>query len=129
MSKELLLQPVVITRDTDQQCQIEPSINSVRVSQKIKQSDALEKILVDKFSRFIAMRAEEFQILRRCPVPGYNISFLITNFHLDSLRKRQVIDFIIHFIKEIDGEIASLKLNVNARARIVAGVFFNQFGN
>lgn len=75
------------------------------------------------------MRAEEFQILRRCPVPGYNISFLITNFHLDSLRKRQVIDFIIHFIKEIDGEIASLKLNVNARARIVAGVFFNQFGN
>lgn len=127
MSKELLLQPVVITRDADQQCLIETSVNSVRVSVKIKQADSLETVLVDKFSRFLAMRAEDFQVLRRSPVEDYNISFLFTNFHLEDLKKIELVDFIIHFMKEIDAEIATMKLNVNARARVVAGAFLQQF--
>ena len=48
---------------------MEPSINSVRVSIKIKQADEIEHILVHKFTRFLTQRAEAFFILRRKPVP------------------------------------------------------------
>jgi len=47
---------------------IEPSINSVRISIKIKQADEIEHILVHKFTRFLTQRAEAFFILRRKPV-------------------------------------------------------------
>lgn len=47
---------------------IEPSINSIRVSIKIKQADEIEHILVHKFTRFLTQRAEAFFILRRKPV-------------------------------------------------------------
>jgi actin related protein 2/3 complex subunit 4 len=128
MSKELILHPLVISRDSEQRCLIEASVNAVRVSIKIKQSDALDTVIVDKFSRFLAMRADEFEILRRKPVEGYNISFLITNFHLEALKKDEIVDFIIHFMKLIDAEISSMKLNVNARARTVAHLYLSQFG-
>ena len=48
---------------------VEPSINSVRVSIKIKQADEIEHILVHKFTRFLTQRAEAFFILRRKAVP------------------------------------------------------------
>ncbi len=127
MSKELILNPILIARDDKQQCLIEPSINSIRVSIKIKQNDNLEAVLVEKFSRARAMRAEEFIVLRRKPVEGYNISFLITNFHLENMKKDELIAFIIHFMKEIDAEISTMKLNVNARAAVVANVYLQQF--
>ncbi len=46
-------------------CLIEPSINSVRVSLKIKQADEIEEILCHKFTRFLMQRAEQFIIMRR----------------------------------------------------------------
>ena len=49
----------------------------------IKQADELEEILVDKFSRILMQRAEQFSILRRKPISGYTISFLITNVHTE----------------------------------------------
>lgn len=94
-SKELLLQPVVISRNEKEKVLIEGSINSVRVSIAVKQvkscpeeeegfnlvyrldlircllfpqADEIEKILCHKFMRFMMMRAENFFILRRKPV-------------------------------------------------------------
>jgi len=127
MNKELLLQPMVVARNEGEKCLIEGSINSVRVSIKIKQADEMENQLVDKFSRFLAQRAEEFVILRRTPVKGYDISFLITNFHTDQMLKNKLIDFVIHFMKEIDSEISAMKIGVNARGRVVASSFLRQF--
>lgn len=127
MNKELLLQPMVIARNEGEKTLIEGSVNSVRVSIRIKQADEMENLLVDKFSRFLAQRAEEFVILRRTPVKGYDISFLITNFHTDSMLKAKLIDFVIHFMKEIDSEISAMKLSVNARGRVVASTFLRQF--
>jgi len=127
MNKELLLQPVVIARNQSERCLIEGSINSIRVSIKIKQSDEMDAVLVDRFSRFLAQRAEDFLILRRAPIPEYNISFLITNFHTEDLKKKALVDFIIYFMKEIDSEISAMKLAVNARARVVANTFLTQF--
>uniref|UniRef100_A0AAY4D1Q9 Actin-related protein 2/3 complex subunit 4 n=1 Tax=Denticeps clupeoides TaxID=299321 RepID=A0AAY4D1Q9_9TELE len=122
-SKELLLQPVVISRNEKEKVLIEGSINSVRVSIAVKQADEIEKILCHKFMRFMMMRAENFFILRRKPVDGYDISFLITNFHTEQMYKHKLVDFVIHFMEEIDKEISEMKLSVNARARIVAEEF------
>ena len=58
---------------------------------------------------------------------GYDLSFLITNEHMDDMWKHKLIDFIIHFMEEIDKEISSMKLAVNARARVVAAEFLKQF--
>lgn len=54
---------------------------------------------------------------------GYDISFLITNFHTEQMYKHKLVDFVIHFMEEIDKEISEMKLAVNARARIVAEEF------
>lgn len=67
-SKELLLTPVMISRNDKEKVLIESSINSVRVSISVKQADEIEKILCHKFMRFMMMRAENFVILRRKPI-------------------------------------------------------------
>jgi len=51
---------------------------------------------------------------------GYDISFLITNFHTEVMLKHKLVDFIIQFMEEVDKEISEMKLSLNARARIVA---------
>merc|ERR1712014_146085 len=96
-----------------ERCLIEPSVNSVRVSIKVRQSDDTEKMLCRKFARFFTQRAEHFVILRKRPVEGYDISFLITNTHLEELMKEKIIDFIIEFMEEIDKDIKDFKIAVN----------------
>uniref|UniRef100_A0A2K5SAS1 Actin-related protein 2/3 complex subunit 4 n=1 Tax=Cebus imitator TaxID=2715852 RepID=A0A2K5SAS1_CEBIM len=118
-SKELLLQPVTISRNEKEKVLIEGSINSVQVSIAVKQADEIKKILRHKFMRFLMMRAENFFILQRKPVEGYDISFLIANFHTEQMYKHKLVDFVIPFMEEIDTEISEIKLSVNARARIV----------
>ncbi|EJU03958.1 ARP23 complex subunit, partial [Dacryopinax primogenitus] len=119
-SPEVLLNPLVISRNENERVLIEPSINSIRLSIKIKQADDIERILCHKFTRFMTGRAESFVVLRRKPVKGYDISFLITNFHTESMLKHKLVDFIIQFMEDVDREISEMKLSLNARARIVA---------
>ena len=122
-------------------------MNSIRVSVCIKQADELESILCKKFMRFLAQRAENFVILRRKPIKvklfffslsvlvsrnsfspqGYDISFLVTNFHTESMFKHKLVDFIIQFMTDIDKEISDMKLAVNTRARIVAQAYLKEF--
>ncbi len=67
-SPEVLLNPLTVSRNENEKVLIEPSINSIRVSIRIKQADEIENILVHKFTRFLTQRAEAFFILRRKPV-------------------------------------------------------------
>lgn len=126
-SPELLLNPVLICRSESEQCLIEGCINSLRVSIKVKQADELENILATKFLRFISMRAESFYVLRRQPVQGFDMSFLITHAHCEALQRHRLVDFIVHFMEDIDKEINELKLSVNTRGRLVATEFLKQF--
>ena len=64
-SPELLLTPLHVSRNEHEKVLIEPSVNSVRVSIKIKQADEIEGVLVHKFTRFLTQRAEAFLVLRR----------------------------------------------------------------
>jgi actin related protein 2/3 complex, subunit 4 len=138
-SPEVVLSPLTISRNENERVLIEPSINSVRISIKIKQADEIEHILVHKFTRFLTQRAESFFVLRRKPIKvwcwavspsgqagmmdgeeltvnrqGYDISFLITNFHTEQMLKHKLVDFIIQFMEEVDKEISEMKLFVGA---------------
>ena len=72
-------------------------------------------------------RAEHFFILRRKPVQGYDISFLVTNFHTEQMYKHKLVDFVIQFMEEIDKEISEMKISLNARARTCAEEFLKNF--
>ncbi|XP_039118868.1 actin-related protein 2/3 complex subunit 4 [Dioscorea cayenensis subsp. rotundata] len=117
-SPELLLNPILICRNEAEKCLIETSINSVRVSIKVKRADELEKHTGKKFLRFLSMRAEAFQVLRRKAIQGYDLSFLITNYHCEDMQKHKLIDFIVQFMRTLDKEISELKLSVNTRGRL-----------
>jgi len=41
--------------------------------------------------------------------------------------KHKLVDFIIQFMEDVDKEISEMKLNVNARARIVAQTYLQTF--
>lgn len=126
-SKELLLNPVIISRDPKERIMIEGSINSVRISIQFKKSDETEEILAKRYMRFLMQRAENFKVLRRKPVEGYDISFLITNFHTEGMFKDLLINFVLEFIKDIDRDIKDMKLQQTARARAVAKAFLSTF--
>ena len=66
-----------IARNENEQVLIEPSINSIRISIKIKQADDIERILAHKLTRFFTGRAENFIILRRKPVPVIHFSLTL----------------------------------------------------
>jgi len=106
---------------------IEPSVNSVRISIGVKQADDVEKILCGKLAKFMCRRADDFIILRRKPLPGYDISFLITAAHTKAMYRQKLVDFIIHFMQEVDKEISDMKLALNARARTSAEEFLKRF--
>ena len=94
-SSEVLLNPVTIARNEREKVLIEPTINSVRVSIATKQADDIEKLLNHKFAGFMMRRAENFLILRRKKLEGFDISFLITNFHTERMLKHKLVGFIV----------------------------------
>eukprot|EP00123_Amoebidium_parasiticum_P003863 comp15182_c0_seq1/m.11903 comp15182_c0_seq1/g.11903 ORF comp15182_c0_seq1/g.11903 comp15182_c0_seq1/m.11903 type:complete len:169 (-) comp15182_c0_seq1:35-541(-) len=126
-TKEALGTSMMISRNEKERVFIETSINSVRISVGVKQADDVEQILCKKFMGFLMQRADSFIILRRKPIPGYDISFLVTNFHTDMMFKHKLVDFIITFMEDIDKEISEMKLSLNARARICAEEYLKKF--
>ncbi len=64
-SKELIMNPLTISRNEEEKCMVEASVNSVRISIRIKQVDEIEQILCRKFTRFLMQRSEQFVIMRR----------------------------------------------------------------
>ena len=51
--------------------------------------------LIPQFTRFLTQRADSFVILRRKPVKGFDLSFLITNTNAEDMLKHKLVDFII----------------------------------
>ena len=126
-SPELVLPPVEVTRNDNERVLIERSVNSARVSVKVKQADELEEILCRQFMRFLTQRAEAFKVLRRVPVPGYDVSFLVTHEHVEDMRKPKLVDFIVRLLEDVDREMSEQKLSVSSRGRVVAADFLKSF--
>lgn len=68
----------MISRNQNEAVLIEPSINSARISLRIKKSDELEVLLAHKFTGFMMQRAENLSILRRKPVEVQAIESVVT---------------------------------------------------
>ena len=126
-SPELVLPPVEVARNDNERVLIERSINSARVSVKVKQADELEEILCRQFMRFLTQRAEAFKVLRRVPVPGYDVSFLVTHEHVEDMRKPKLVDFIVRLLEDVDRAMSEQKLSVSSRGRVVAADFLKSF--
>lgn len=132
-SKELLLPAVTIPRSggeggvaaSREAVLIEPSINAVRVSLRIKQADELERLLVRQFAAFLQQRAEAFGVLRRRPVPGWDLSFLITHAHTEAVPTERLVDFVLRFMEDIDREVSAMKIGLSARSRLVGGAWLD----
>ena len=107
----------LITRSEDEKVLIESSINSVRVNVVIKKFSDLERLLVSIYTKFLMNRANKLNLLRKKPRPGYDLSFLITNFHLELYKKEEIIDFIVGFVQDFVKEITDMKLTVNSQSR------------
>jgi actin related protein 2/3 complex subunit 4 len=126
-SLELLNNPVVICRNEDEKIEIEPAINSVRINIAIKKHADLEELLVDIYTKYLMNRADKLNILRKKPKDGFDVSFLVTNYHLESYKKEDLIDYIVEFVQDLTKEITEMKLIVNSQSRLVTTYLMEQF--
>lgn len=94
--------PVVIARNANERVYIEPSVNSLRISIKVKQVDDIEVFLAANFVKFMEQRAEDYFVIRRKPLEGYDITFLITDAHVEKLIISKIVDFVIFFMADVD---------------------------
>ena len=116
-SQELISKPVIISRNESEKVEIETSINSVRVNVAVKKYQEIDKLIVGIYSNYLMNRANQLNVLRKVAKPGYDISFLITNFTLENYKKEDIIDFIIEFIQDFTKEVTDMKMNVNSQSR------------
>ncbi|CAD7945974.1 unnamed protein product [Amoebophrya sp. A120] len=89
MHPDCRLKPVVIARDENEKCQVEVTINSVRASFRFRKADELEEALVRQYTKFLTSRTStfsssgstsgcSFDVLRKTPLPGWDLTFLLT---------------------------------------------------
>jgi len=116
-SLELISKPVIISRNESEKIEIETSINSVRINVAVKKYQEIDKLIVGIYSNYLMNRANQLNVLRKVAKPGYDISFLITNFTLENYKKEDIIDFIIEFIQDFTKEVTEMKMNVNSQSR------------
>jgi actin related protein 2/3 complex subunit 4 len=67
---ELLLKPLLICRNSAESVLIKGSVNSMRVSTKVKQADQADEEIASTFLRFLMQRAESIGIERKEPMDG-----------------------------------------------------------
>lgn len=60
-----ILPAVTVSLGPNQALFLEPAINSLRVSLRVRKNDDLEQLLCHKFTCFMMQRAENFRVLRR----------------------------------------------------------------
>jgi len=119
-SLELLNNPIIISKNEDEKIEIEPSINSVRINIVIKKHADLEDLLMGIYSNYLMNRADKLHILRKKAKEGFDISFLVTNYHLENYKKEEIIDYIVEFVQDLSKEITEMKLIVNSQSRLVS---------
>lgn len=128
VTSDFVLRP----RSTKERCLVESSSNSIRVSFLFKQQnrddgDPIEKSILSKYMKFFQQRADQYVILRRKPLDGYSISFLVLNKHVAKYGQEAILQTILDFVSQLDRECSHVKISVNARARLVATEFMKAF--
>ena len=117
-NSELLMKPITVCRNEEEKIEIEPSINSVRINIVVKKHANLEELLMNIYSKYLMNRADRLNIFKKKPKDGFDISILITNYHLECYKKEEIIDLIVEFIQDLEKEINEMKLIVNSQFRV-----------
>lgn len=117
---ELLLPPLTVSRRETERCLIERSVNSARVSLVFFKEDPLAAWIVRRYMHFMEQRASSFHVLRRRPVHGYDVSFLITSREVAAMGRERIIHHIIAFAQGVDDDIAAIKTVIDERAKAAA---------
>ena len=125
-SAELISKPVIISRNESEKVEIETSINSVRVNLAIKKYQEIDKLIVHLYAQYLMNRANQLNILRKVAKPGYDVSFLITNFTLEHYKKEDIIDLILEFIQDFPKEVRDMKMSVNSQSRFATTYLMEQ---
>lgn len=123
---DLLINPIMICRSEYEKIEVEPSINSVRINILFKKYTDLEGLLSDIYTNFLMNSADKINILRKKPKENYDISFLITNYHLEYYKKEKIIDFIVEFMQFFESEMNEMKLIVNSQCRLASNYLMEQ---
>lgn len=118
-TKELLFKPITISKNEKEKVEIEVSINSVRVN-LLSNKVEIEELIMNIYSKFLMNRTDKLNLLRKVPKDGYDISFLITNNHLETYKKEDLIDFVVDFISTLDNEIINMRMAVNSQLRMAS---------
>ena len=126
-SLELVNNPIILCRNEDEKIEIEPSYNSVRINIVSKKHGDLDALIIDIYTQYLMARTDKLNVFRKKEKEGYDISFLITNRHLESYKKEQIIDYIVEFVHEISQEVTDMKLIVNSQSRLAATNLLEQF--
>ncbi len=87
------------------------------VSVQLKRVGDLEAWLRSKRIAFIMQRADDIDIIRRKPAPGFDISFLVTARHLQSFDKTALINLITTLVTEL-ASVNDLKRLISSRGRV-----------
>jgi actin related protein 2/3 complex subunit 4 len=120
---EVVIKPIIICKNEEEKIEIEPSINSVLISIVIKKHAELEELLMKIYSNYIMNRADKMEIYRKKAKDGYDISFLVTNYHLEVYKKEDIIDYIVEFVSDLEKKIIEMKLIVNSQCRAATNNF------
>jgi hypothetical protein len=87
----------------------------VRISVAIKKSAEVEVLLTHMLERFMSLRADKFEILRKKPAfPEYDFSFLVSDDHLQRFKKEEIIN--LRNEVECDQPLQTCRLFLHKRA-------------
>ncbi|KAH7649012.1 putative relation to actin related 2 3 (Arp2 3) complex subunit 4 [Cryptosporidium bovis] len=117
-----LVRTLYVYRHSKEYCFIESCIDSVRISLKFFLKCEFERNLFEQLTIFMKKNSDHLRIVRKNPVYGFDITFLITNKLLnfgfnrritnynESIRnkhmgKYDIIHFILKFVVDIDRQI------------------------
>ena len=128
-NKEYLLNPLIISRNQDESCLIEASMNSVRISFKLRIHDTMSLMINDRFCRFLQTRASLFGILRKKAMNNYDISFLVTYQHVvDEFKSIDaLIDILLEYMMEIEKLTVELDWLLYGRSKFIAKEWTKQW--
>lgn len=63
----------------------------------------------------VSCRAEEFDIVRRVPLEAYDLSFLLTDAHVQKYTREKLVDFIVEFVGSLKRKMAEMKMDIQKR--------------
>ena len=122
-SPSFIKEPIIVSKSENEKCLIERSINSVRISYLFPfetKQESIDKLIGTMLTKFLMRRADDIPLFRRVAIEGYSISFLITFDHVEKHGKEKLLQFLGQFLKHIEKDINSFKLDLNAQARAIA---------